>query len=159
MMRRTALAILLACVCLAGASAAAGLHYVNVWYRYAIDLPPGFSAIEESGNGDGGFSFSADRKSKLAVWGSNALVDSFRSDIESRIRSAEDDGWTIGYSKITGQWASWSGQKAGRIFYARQIMVCGEGVAAFELEYPEAAKDAFDPVVQNLVKSLKASCD
>jgi hypothetical protein len=159
MIRRTALAILLTCACLAGASAA-GLHYVNVWYRYAIDLPAGFSAIKESGNGDGGFSTSADGQSRLAVWGVNALVDSFRSDVESRIRSAEDDGWAISYSKGTGRWASWSGEKAGRIFYARQIMVCGDGVASFELQYPEAAKDAFDPVVQSLVKSFKAtSCD
>jgi hypothetical protein len=160
MIRRTALAILLCCACLADALAAGGLHYVNVWYRYAIDLPPGFSAIEESGNGDGGFSTSADRKSRLAVWGVSALVDSFRSDVESRIKSAEDKGWAIGYSKVTGRWASWSGEKAGRIFYARQILVCGEGTAAFELEYPLEAKDAFDPVVNNLVNSLKAtSCD
>jgi opacity protein-like surface antigen len=160
MIGRTALAILLICACLAGASAAGGLHYVNVWYRYAIDLPPGFSAIDESGNGDGGLSYSPDRKSKLAVWGTNALTESFSSDVEGDIQSDQDKGWEIGYRKVAGRWASWSGEKDGRIFYARRIVVCGEGIAAFQLEYPGAAKDAFDPVVQNLVNSLKAtSCD
>src|SRR4051812_47136010 len=116
MIRRAVLSILFAATCFASAFAADGLHYVNVWYRYAIDLPPGFSAVAESSNGDGGFSYSPDRKSKLAVWGANTVIDSFSSDIEDRIRSAQDDGWAIGYSKVTSKWASWSGTKDGRIF-------------------------------------------
>ena len=160
MIRRTALAILFAAACVAGAFAADGQHYVNVWYRYAIDLPPGFSPLKESGNGDGGVSYSADGKSKLAVWGVNALLDTLAADAESRIQSAQDDDWAISYSKVSGRWASWSGEKQGRIFYAREIQLCDDRVAAFQIEYPEEAKDAFDPLVQKLVKGFRAtSCD
>ena len=160
MIRRAALAILVAAACLASALAADGQHYVNAWYRYAIDLPSGFSAIAESGNGDGGFSYSADRKSKLAVWGVNALLDSFSSDVESRVQGAQDEGWEITYKKVGGKLASWSGQKEGRIFYARAILLCDDGAGYFQLEYPEEAKDAFDLVVRNLVKSFKpTACD
>ena len=55
-MNRIVLSILAIAACLAGAFAAVGLHYVNARYGYAIDLPPGFSAIDEAGNGDGGTS-------------------------------------------------------------------------------------------------------
>jgi hypothetical protein len=160
MIRRIAVSILVTASCLVSAFAADGLHYVNAWYRYAIDLPQGFSAVKESHNGDGGFSYSADRKSKLAVWGVNAILDSFKLDVENRIQSAEQDGWTITYRKMTSRWASWSGERQGRIVYGRSIRVCDDGVAAFELEYPQDAKDAFDPVVNNLVQSFKpTSCD
>ena len=113
MMRRMVLSILFAATCLAGAFAAdAKLHYVNVWYGYAIDLPAGFSAVKESDNGDGGVSYSPDRKSKLAVWGANTMIDLFQSDINDRMSGAQDEGWAIGYSKVTSNWASWSGEKA-----------------------------------------------
>ena len=160
MIRRIVLSIFVTTLGLAGAFAADGQHYVNVWYRYAIDLPPGFSAVAESGNGDGGFSYSADRKSQLKVWGVNAILKSFTLDVKNRIESAEGDGWTITYRKMAGRSASWSGERQGRIIYGRSIRVCDDSVAAFELEYPQEAKDAFDPVVDNLVKSFKpTSCD
>ena len=86
--------------------------------------------------------------------------NSFKLDVENRIQSAEQDGWTITYRKMTSRWASWSGERQGRIVYGRSIRVCDDGVAAFELEYPQDAKDAFDPVVNNLVQSFKpTSCD
>ena len=161
MMRRIALSILFAAACIAGAFAAdEKLHYVNVWHGYAIDLPAGFSAVKESDNGDGGLSYSADRKSKLAVWGANTMIDSFQSDINDRISSAQDEGWAIGYSKVTGNWASWSGEKDGRIFYSRAIRLCGDGAGYFDLQYPQEAKDVFDPVVTNLIKSFRrTSCN
>ena len=160
MMRRLALSILFAAMSLAGAFAADGLHYVNVWYGYTIDLPAGFLAVKESDNGDGGVSYSPDRKSKLAVWGANTMIDSFSSDIDDRIRSAQDEGWAIGYSKVTGSWASWSGEKDGRIFYSRAIRLCSDGAGYFDLQYPQEAKDVFDPVVNKLIKSFKpTSCN
>ena len=161
MMRRIALSILFAAACLAGAFADdAKLHYVNVWYGYAIDLPAGFSAVKESDNGDGGVSYSPDRKSRLAVWGANTMINSFQSDINDRISSAQDEGWAITYNKVTSNWASWSGTKDDRIFYSRAIRLCGDGAGYFDLRYPQEAKDAFDPVVTSLIKSFKrTSCN
>ena len=162
MIRRTALAILFAAACLAGAFAAANKpHYVNVRYGYAIDLPEGFSAVREADNGDGGISHSADRKSALSLWGANLLLESFPSEVGTRIRDAQEEGWQVGYTKIKGKSASWSGSRDGRIFYARAILLCHDDQAGFfQLEYPEDAKDALDPVVRQLVRDFKAtSCD
>lgn len=156
MIRRVALSILFAAACLGTALAAVGLHYVNTRYGYAIDLPPGFSPVREADNSDGGTSRSGDGQSQLAVWGGNLLVESLSSDVQSRIAGAEQDGWEIGYRKVTGKWASWSGAKDGRIFYARAILLCHDDEAGyFQLDYPEDAKDAFDPVVRQLLKDFR----
>jgi hypothetical protein len=131
-------------------------HYVNVWYGYGVDIPPGFSKVEESGNGDGGFSSSSDGQFKLAVWGALASVGSFASDTRDRIQSDVKDGWEITYQQVDKQWASWSGKRDGRIRYARLIALCGEEArGGFWLEYPAEQVKAFDPIVNRLVKSFK----
>mgnify|MGYP002683360427 CR=1 FL=1 len=71
---------------------------------------------------------------------------------------AWDDGWAVTYQAITPSWASYSGTKGGRVFYARAISMCGGGVIGmFEVEYSRADLAAFDPVVNRLVHSLKDS--
>ena len=156
MMNRIVLSILVIAACLAGAFAAGGAHYVNVRYGYAIDLPPGFTPVKEADNSDGGISRSADGQSEIAVWGANLLMESLSSDVQSRMQSAQDEGWTIAYQKVTSKRANWSGEKDGRIFYARAILLCHDDEAGyFRLEYPEAARDAFDPVIRQLLKDFK----
>ena len=131
-------------------------RYLNPRYGYGVDIPPGFSPISESDNSDGGTSHSSDGQSELAVWGSNLLVDTLPSDVQSRIHSSEDDGWQITYSKLTGKWASWSGERDGRIFYARAIQLCQDDQAGyFQLEYPASERQTFDPLVERLVKGFK----
>jgi hypothetical protein len=155
-MNRIALSILVIAACLTGAFAAVGLHYVNARDGYAIDLPPGFSAVNEADNGDGGTSRFDDGHAEIAVWGANLLMESLSSDVQSRMQSAQDEGWTIAYQKVTSKQASWSGEKDGRIFYARAILLCHDDEAGyFRLEYPEAARDAFDPVIRQLLKDFK----
>src|SRR5262245_61058445 len=94
----------------AGFSADDWIRYLNPRYGYGIDLPPGFSAIHQADNGDGGTSRSADGKSQLSVWGANLLLDTLSSDAQSRVKSAIEDGWEISYKKVTKDWASWSGE-------------------------------------------------
>ena len=130
-MNRIVLSILAIAACLAAASAAVGLHYVNARYGYAIDLPPGFSAVREAGNGDGGTSRFDDGQAEIAVWGANLLIESLSSDVQSRIQSAQDEGWTIAYKKVTSKQANWSGEKDGRIFYARAILLCHDDEAGY----------------------------
>ena len=106
--------------------------------------------MREADNSDGGISRSADGQSEIAVWGANLLMVSLSSDMQSRIQSARDEGWTIAYRKVTGKRANWSGAKDGRIFYARAILLCHDDEAGyFRLEYPETERDAFDPVITN----------
>ncbi|MDW6022390.1 hypothetical protein SAZ10_11555 [Mesorhizobium sp. BAC0120] len=131
-------------------------RYLNPRYGYGVDIPPGFSPVSESDNSDGGTSRSADGQAELAVWGANLLNDTLPSDVESRIHSSEDGGWKITYSKLTGKWASWSGERDGRIFYARAIQLCQDDQAGyFQLEYPASQRQAFDPLVDRLVKGFK----
>ena len=90
------------------------------------------------------------------MWGANLLMKSLPSDVQSRMQSEQDEGWTIAYKKVTSKQASWSGEKGGRIFYARAILLCHDDEAGyFRLEYPEAARDAFDPVIRQLLKDFK----
>ena len=155
-----ALAALLA---LAGAAlaAAAPLHYVNVRYGYAVDLPSGFGRVREADNSDGGVSTSADRQSELRLWGANLLLDPLSTDVRGRIDSASQEGWEISYQKVNNRWASWSGERNGRIFYARAILLCHDDEAGFfKLEYPSEKRDEFDPVVNGLVKSFtRTECE
>src|SRR5262245_16365391 len=118
------LAALAAVLALAGAALAAKapLHYVNDRYGYAVDIPAGFGPGREADNSDGGVSKSADRQSELKLWGANLLLDPLSTDVKGRIESATQEGWEISYRKVTDRWASWSGERNGRIFYARAIL-------------------------------------
>lgn len=133
-------------------------RYVNARYGYGVDVPPGFSKVREADNGDGGTSRSADGQSQLAVWGSNLLMESLSSDVVDRIESAEQDDWQVSYRKVTDRWASWSGERAGRIFYARAVLLCHDDQAGFfQIEYPADQREAFDAAVNKMVKGFKAT--
>jgi hypothetical protein len=156
-MRRTAF-VLLGLVLLAGTAWTADgwSRYHNVWYGYGVDIPAGFSEVEESGNGDDGFSHSSDGQSTLQVWGSLASLGPFETDVRERIESDTKDGWQITYQQVDSGWASWSGERNGRILYARLIGLCGdEARGGFRLEYLAAQRERFDPIVKRLVDSFK----
>ena len=139
----------------AGFSAETWNRYLNPRYGYGVDIPSGFSAMREADNGDGGTSRSADGQATLAVWGANLLLDTLPSDVQSRIRSAAEEGWQVSYEKITGRWASWSGEREERIFYAHAILLCHDDQAGyFQLEYPAERREEFNAVVERLVKGF-----
>jgi hypothetical protein len=154
------LVTLAALLAIAGAAlaAAAASHYVNARYGYAVDIPAGFGPVHEADNSDGGISKSLDGQSELRVWGANLLLDPLSSDVKGRIDSAGQEGWQITYRKVTDHWASWSGAREGRIFYARAILLCHDDQAGFfQIEYPDDKHDELDPVVKGLVKSFKST--
>jgi hypothetical protein len=159
---RRASALLVATLALAGAALAASapIHYVNDRYGYQLDLPDRFGPVHEADNSDGGVSRSDDGQSELSVWGANLLLDSLSGDVAQRIDAAQQEEWEISYRKVTSRWASWSGERNGRIFYSRAILLCHDDQAGFfQIEYPAERREEFDPVVSKLVKSLsKAGC-
>jgi hypothetical protein len=136
--------------------------YVNVRYGYAIEVPDGFVAQGESDNGDG--QMFKTPTAKLTVFGGNVMETDFESEVVARERLAEQDGWGITYNVSTPDKASYSGKRGGRILYARMIALCGgTQFAAFEFEYSKVDLQKFDPVVTQLVRSLRltdgsASC-
>lgn len=133
-------------------------HYGNARFQYGIDIPPGFSSVAESDNGDGGVSVPPDGRAKLAVWGSYLVDQSFAAETQWRIAQARDDGWTITYRKQRARWAVWSGIKGNRIVYQRAIAACHDAAAYVRIEYDKDQATAFDPIVARLSKSLRGEC-
>jgi hypothetical protein len=139
---------------LPSATAADWGHYVNERFGVEADVPPDFVAGEPPANGDGlGFSTPT---AKLGIFGSLVSEGDFESNVRDRIGWSEADGWAITYRAVTPNWASWSGTRGSRILYVRAISMCaGDMIGAFEFEYSQADRAAFDPVVERLVGSLK----
>lgn len=130
-------------------------HYSNARFQYGIDIPPGFSAVAEAENGDGGATASADGRAKLAVWGSYLADRDFAAEVRWRADQGHGDGWTIAYQKQTKTWAVWSGARGNRIVYERAIAGCDDAAAYFRLEYDKDQAKAFDPIVSRLNASLR----
>ena len=131
-------------------------HYTNVRYGYAIDVPAGFMAQGESQNGDG--QVFKTPTATLTVYGGNIPDGDFETEVVQRERYAEQDGWAITYQVSTPQRASFSGKHGARILYARMIPLCGgEQFAMFELVYSSVDLHTFNPIVDRLVASLKAT--
>ena len=144
------------CVCCTAALASDWFGYHNARFQYQVDIPASFLTIKESTNGDGGVAKSVDGGSELRVWGNALVLGDFAEETKSRIDSDRQDGWTVTYEKRQPAWAAWSGKRGGRIFYARSISACEGAVASFRIEYPAESKEAFDPIITRLQKSLKA---
>ena len=141
---------------LSAAPAAEWGHYVNERFGVEADVPPGFAAGEPPANGDG-MAFSTPT-ARLAIFGSLIAEGDFESEVAQRMGWAADEGWAISYQASTPGWATWSGTRGSRILYARAIAMCdGAIIGAFELEYSQVDRAAFDPVVNRLVTSLRDS--
>lgn len=128
--------------------------YGNARFSYLMPLPPGFSAIVEADNSDGGTSRSADGTATLAVWGTNLLDTPFETEVAQRMASDEADGWNISYRQGNGAGASWSGTRDGRVLYMRAVPLCADQAAFFRLEYSEAGMKAYDTMVVRMVKGF-----
>jgi len=136
------------------ASAADWSHYGNARFGYWVDIPPGFSSVDEAENGDGGTSTSPDGRAKLSVWGGYMMQGGFADEVAWTIDQDKQEGWTISYDKRAAKAASWSGTKGDKVFYERTVVGCDGAAAYFRLEYDRNAIKAYDKIVGRLVKSL-----
>jgi hypothetical protein len=143
------------------ATAADWKMYANGRFGYSVDLPADFKTILVPENGDGIGLASADGQAKLSIWGNNFSEGGFSQESDLRRRFEIDDGWKFTYEKRGASWASLSGVKRNRIIYMRQIALCDDAMGNFTLEYPVAQQKQYGPIVDRLVKTLKASrrCD
>ncbi|WP_367718047.1 hypothetical protein AB2N04_07530 [Nitratireductor sp. GISD-1A_MAKvit] len=133
--------------------------YYNQRFGYQIEIPPRFSEVIEPANGDGGISRSLEGNAELSVWGHHIITGDFRTEIESRIASSEQQEWRISYNRRTDHWASWSGSKDNRVFYQRAIPLCDNQAAQFRLEYDRVDLKSFDPIVERLVETFTFASD
>ncbi len=133
-------------------------HYDNARFGYAVDVPPDFNGSGEADNGDGQLFTSKDGTQTLRVYGGNILEDDFEADVQHAMGYLTGDGWALSYQRATPSWASYSGSKQGFVIYVRSIALCeGTQYATFEYKYPTKAISAADPVVEKLVRSLRAT--
>lgn len=121
---------------------------------FIFDVPPGYILTERSDAGDGA-SFKGPAGSFLAVWGMPLERSDFKKEVAARMREDEAQGWRISYRRVTPNWASYSGTRAGKIRYVRGIAICGDRAAMFLMDYDKSDKTAFDPIVTRMVRSLK----
>jgi hypothetical protein len=129
--------------------------YRNARFGFWIDVPPGFSAISEAQNGDGGTSMSKVGNAKMSVWGSHILEGGLATEVTNRVESIKASGWKIAYEKRSVNWASWSGINGGRVMYQRGIALCGARAAFFLFEYDFSEIATQDPIIERLVTSFK----
>lgn len=155
-MRRRYVAILAALLSAATAAAADFKPYANGRFGYAADIPSDFKTTLMPENGDGLGLQSPDGKAKLSIWGNYVTEGGFSQKSDLRKKFATDAGWQFTYEKRGASWASYSGTKGDRIIYMRQIALCDGAMGNFTLEYPARQQKRYGPVIDTMVKTLKA---
>ena len=127
--------------------------YVNARIGFAVEIPPGFTLMQEADSGDG--RTYAKGEARLLVWGNLLDGGLFEDEVATRRMAYLREGWDIGYNREEAGWASLSGTLAGSILYHRIIALCDDAAASFVLEYPRSMKKEMSPLVGKLVKSLR----
>lgn len=157
---RIALAFILAAFALPAMAQTPWGIYENARYGYAVDIPPGFEGQGESDNGDGQVFLLDGRVAKLTVWGGFIVAEpDFESEAAARLAQDTDAGWGLASQSTTPTWATWSATRSGRVLHQHMIQLCdGASYAALRLEYAQVDRPGLDPLVEQLIASLKPIC-
>ena len=140
-----------------GALAAQDWHrYVNPRFGTAVDIPAEFTADGAPAvPGEGKRFRAANGRASITVWGGPSQSGDFLSEMRARIAGEEAEGWAITYRSETPDWASWSGSRAGHVFFAKALSTCqGTQTANVRLDYPAMDIARFDDIVTRLGQSL-----
>ncbi len=130
----------------------------NARFGFFIEVPAVFSVADpEPENGDGRRFHTPDNSAELTASGGWIMADDFAGEVANEKEMTVQDGWKITYeSTVTKSAASYSGVKAGRIFYTRMITSCGgKAHASYWLEYPVAGKAKYEGLITGLNGTLK----
>lgn len=127
--------------------------YANARFGFAVDIPPGFTLVQEAENGDG--RTYARGEAKLSVFANYLATGPFEDEVAARRKTYLDEGWDLSYDRQTAGWASLSGTLVDSILYHRMIALCDDAAASFVLDYPQSMKAEMSPFVGRLVKSLR----
>lgn len=157
---RVALALFALIISATAALAADWQRYENGRFGYVIEVPAGFVAQgDPPANDDGRVFVSRDGSHLLRVYGGYLVSGDFADSVGMAMSGATDVGWDLSYKRVTGNWASYSGTRDGRILYARAIAICGgTAFASYEFEYPkDDDRQVLDQVIKRLNRTLKPS--
>ena len=129
--------------------------YVNERFGTTADVPADWRPGEPPANGDGLRFTSPDGTASVAVFGSLQTFDTIDEAIA--IYETPEDGATITYRRRDDRGLVVSGTRGDRSFYRRWLLSCGDAVwNGLSIEYPAAGKQAYDPLVTHMSRSLRA---
>jgi len=128
--------------------------YADSRFGYTVDIPPGFEMRAQAEAGEGARFHSNDNGATLIVFGTHPEGGDFETDVTERIAYEKADGWRIIFSRVSPEWASFSGARDREVFYARAIALCDGSVAYFRLQYRTSKLTSFDGVISRMAAAL-----
>lgn len=135
--------------------------YVNPRFGTAVEVPAdGFKPNPAPENGDGQSWVGDDGYGFISVFASHIIVaEDFAGYRAFTLDAAREEGIGITYTAGEGNWFVYSGKRAGNIVYEKAILAAQcPGVAHHvRLEYPEALRETYEPIVEHMAASLRAS--
>ena len=146
-------ALLLAAV---PAQAESWLGYVNPRFGSVIEYPERFRALRPPDNGDGQ-AFEAADGARLTISGSHNINADTPASYEKFLRESDDRAYAnVAYRASGPDWLVLSGFRSGEIYYERVLFdQAGETIHHLSIIYPPALRNAYDPIVQRLSRSLR----
>lgn len=153
------LALSLALASAAHAQAPAGWEtYRNVLYRFSVAVPPEFLLTEEAGNGEGITLATADGAVDVNVFGMRLATADYPGAVLARIAEARtDDGWKITEQQVGKTGGHYVGVLGARLLSVETIALCRQAMALVEVEYPQADKARYEPIIAQMTKTLAAN--
>ncbi len=144
--------VLISAQTVVAADVAASQHYVNQKYGYEIACPATFAAQGEADAGDGQVFLAPKDAGEIRVY---AAYNVMNSTLDKRYKeSADMVGGKPQYSVRKKDWFAVSGMMDGKIYYEKTLLQKGIFYTV-SFTYSPEAKEAFAPVVDAVVKSLK----
>ncbi|TPI27014.1 hypothetical protein FJW08_25655 [Mesorhizobium sp. B3-2-1] len=140
----------------ASAAFAAQSTYVNDRFGTVCTFPDDIFTDRqpEPENGDGQVWLSADGASLTCSGMFNVDDDTPKGFIAGQ-KASNEPGYEITYSKAGKDWAVLSGVKDGKIFYERRLFGRDGVIRTVWVDYPQALKSKYDPLVGAIAGSLK----
>lgn len=130
-------------------------QYVNDRFGTHIEYPSGlFRALPPPQNGDGRTFAAPDKNAQFFVFGQFNYDNLDARGLMARDRRLGNYD-QVTYSKVGHSYYVLSGYRDGGIFYRKAIMDrIAETVHVFEITYPTAAREEFDPIVRRMAESF-----
>ncbi len=134
--------------------------YTNARFGYTVDVPEEFLVGEAPENNDGRTFTAPDGQGSVAVYGSFNALEHTPESLQQELRKdflAPGGRARVTYEATGKSWCVLSGITAdGAIFYQRgRFSSDKETLIAVFFVYPETQKDAWDPVVERMGKTLR----
>ncbi|MEO6013247.1 MAG: hypothetical protein ABIQ30_06650 [Devosia sp.] len=158
---RTAMGAAFLLVTLGTALAAEWRHFSDPAFGYSINLPGRGFAVEAVGAKHGVTLYERGGRGQIDVYASDNLARLELREVRDALSSAErirDITYTrsgASWFVISGHYRRQEDEAADLIFYAKFMLSAdGQSISAFEASYPIADKERYDPIIEEMQRSL-----